>query len=732
MISDLNIARRSENRWAGPWVSEKIRRAVQMLVLLVTAGSLGAADAQVAGSPQVVNGQATFVQSGNVFSITNSPNTIINWQSFSVANGAVTRFIQQSESSAVLNRIVGQDPSKVLGILQSNGRVFLINPNGIVFGPESRVDVNALVASSLSLSNENFLSGKSVFTSEGGAGLVANQGSITAAAGGKVLLIADSVTNSGIITAPGGDVVLAAGYSVQLAEPSNPRLQVVVSAPKNAVVNLGQIVAKAGSVGIYGGLIEQRGAINANTAVKGENGQIFLKASSSVKHFAGSKTTADGSGNGIVTVESGGDISVHAGATVTASNTVVFEAGDAVTIDEGSFVSTGAEIRANQNLERTKVRKAIIVRTAQECLNDPTLLGCDQVLTLDVCMQAQTPQAMLYCMQRYPAPPSLDACIATPSLQGCSSVLPTLAACTSTPTLSGCSVVLPSLSSCIASPSLVGCSAVLPSLGACVASPSLPGCSVVLPNVSACIATPTLPGCSVVLPNLTACIATPTLPGCSVVLPNLTACIATPTLPGCAVVLPNLTACIATPTLPGCAVVLPNVSACVVTPTLPGCSVVLPNLAACIAAPTLPGCSVVLPNINSCIATPSLPGCTVVMPTLAQCTSNPTLTGCQIVLPPTQQSAEQPLSQALNNTLNIINSLASVPNPSIPVGGATLPVVVLKPPAPADTPKTADKPADKSVADPDKKDAKKDAKEVVLAKNTTTKKEEPVKKLYCN
>ena len=120
------------------------------------------------------------------------------------------------------------------------------------------------------------------------------------------------------------------------------------------------------------------------------------------------------------------------------------------------------------------------------------------------------------------------------------------------------------------------------------------------------------------------------------------------------------------------------------------------------------------------------------MPTLAQCTSNPTLTGCQIVLPPTQQSAEQPLSQALNNTLNIINSLASVPNPSIPVGGATLPVVVLKPPAPADTPKTADKPADKSVADPDKKDAKKDAKEVVLAKNTTTKKEEPVKKLYCN
>jgi filamentous hemagglutinin family protein len=97
-------------------------------------------------------GQATFNQQGNVFSITNTPGAIINWQSFNVGAGEVTRFIQQSSDSAVLNRIVGQDPTKILGALQSNGKVFLINPNGILFGQGARVDVNGLVASTLNMS----------------------------------------------------------------------------------------------------------------------------------------------------------------------------------------------------------------------------------------------------------------------------------------------------------------------------------------------------------------------------------------------------------------------------------------------------------------------------------------------------------------------------------------------------------------------------------------------------
>ncbi|WP_157406997.1 two-partner secretion domain-containing protein, partial [Janthinobacterium sp. CG3] len=135
--------------------------------------------------PQVVNGQATFARQGNVFSITNTPNAIINWQSFSVNPGELTRFIQQSAGSSVLNRITGQDPSRILGALQSNGRVFLVNPNGVLFGRDARVDVNGLVASSLAISNGDFLAGRQRFAADGGAaGAVANQGVITTPAGG--------------------------------------------------------------------------------------------------------------------------------------------------------------------------------------------------------------------------------------------------------------------------------------------------------------------------------------------------------------------------------------------------------------------------------------------------------------------------------------------------------------------------------------------------------------------
>ena len=249
-------------------------------------------------SPQVVAGQAAFAQQGNVYSITNTPNTIINWQSFSVGAGEVTRFIQQSSSSAVLNRILGQDPSQIFGALQSNGRVFLINPNGVMFGRDSRIDVGGLVASSLNLSNSDFLAGRNNYTAVANAGAVSNAGSITTPSGGQVFLIAPNVDNSGIITSPQGDVILAAGHAVQFVEAANPSVQVVVSAPDNAALNLGQVIAQGGRIGIYGALVNQRGRLNANSAVLGENGQIVLKASRDTLLEAGSVTSATGAGQG--------------------------------------------------------------------------------------------------------------------------------------------------------------------------------------------------------------------------------------------------------------------------------------------------------------------------------------------------------------------------------------------------------------------------------------------------
>ena len=273
-----------------PPFAPPLRRTVLALLM---ASCFGAAQANPA-LPQVVNGQATFNQQGNIFSITNTPNTIINWQSFSIHAGEITRFIQQNGSSAVLNRITGQDPSKILGSLESNGKVFLINPNGIVFGHGAKVDVNGLVASSLGMANEDFLAGKHQFTAGSVAGGVSNAGVINAGKGGQVLLIAPNVENTGIITAPNGEVILAAGRSVQLADPGNPQLRVLVSAPSDQALNLGQIIAQGGSIGMAGALVGQRGVLNANSAVVGENGRIVLKASGKALLEAGSVTSATG------------------------------------------------------------------------------------------------------------------------------------------------------------------------------------------------------------------------------------------------------------------------------------------------------------------------------------------------------------------------------------------------------------------------------------------------------
>ncbi|MHB8093263.1 MAG: two-partner secretion domain-containing protein, partial [Syntrophales bacterium] len=278
--------------------------------------SAGAVFALPAGQ-QVVNGQASFTTQGNNLTITNSPNSIINWQGFSINNNEAVRFIQQHGSSAVLNRVTGQDPSRLLGLLQSNGKVFLINPNGILFGQGAKIDVNGLVASTLNISNQDFLAGKYNFTAGTVAGSIQNQGIIATPEGGKVFLIAPDIENNGIINSPKGDVILAAGHSVQLVDSLNPDISVVVSAPENKAVNLGQIIAQSGKVGIYGGLISQKGAVNADSAVVGENGRIFFKAKKNITLDAGSTTSANGIQGGQIKIQSEGTTLVSG--TVTAA-----------------------------------------------------------------------------------------------------------------------------------------------------------------------------------------------------------------------------------------------------------------------------------------------------------------------------------------------------------------------------------------------------------------------------
>src|SRR5665647_3908448 len=175
-------------------------------------------------------------------------NAAINWQSFNIAAGESVRFNQPSSSSVTLNRVLGSDPSNILGSLAANGKVFLVNPNGILFGQGASVNVGGLVASTLNITDGDFMAGRYQFSGAGG-GTILNQGSINAD-GGYVALLGANVSNDGVISAKLGTVALAAGNAVTLDVAGDGLLNVTVNqGALNALVqNGGLIQADGGQV----------------------------------------------------------------------------------------------------------------------------------------------------------------------------------------------------------------------------------------------------------------------------------------------------------------------------------------------------------------------------------------------------------------------------------------------------------------------------------------------------
>lgn len=187
-------------------------------LLLGLAGGAYALDANTLPTGGTITaGIGTISQAGGQMTIDQaSQRMIANWATFNVGQDAAVRFNQPGSSSVALNRIGGENPSQILGAFSANGQVYLLNPAGIIFGKTAQVDVGGLVASSLDLSDENFLAGKNLFTATGTAGAVLNQGSIRTVDGGYVAFLAPHVGNAGSIEAPNGTVALAAGNRVSL------------------------------------------------------------------------------------------------------------------------------------------------------------------------------------------------------------------------------------------------------------------------------------------------------------------------------------------------------------------------------------------------------------------------------------------------------------------------------------------------------------------------------------
>lgn len=299
-------------------------RALRPLALAIASlcagGGLQAAGPVLPSGLQVVQGQATVQTQGRQLTVTNTAGALLNWQQFSIGAGDAVRFVQPSVSSKVLNRVVGQDPSQILGSLSSNGQVWLLNPNGVLFGAGARVDVAGLVASTLRMDDDAWRAGLatgrfSLGGVTGGAAdgsfsaAVVNQGELRSTSGGRVLLIgaAGGVRNEGLIESPDGQVVLAAGGQIDLVDTATPRLGLQLSAPQGEVLNLGRLSASGGFIDLQAALVNQQGIVRADSLGTGAGGQVLISASQGATLGAASRTSADGaSAGGQVVVDAGG------------------------------------------------------------------------------------------------------------------------------------------------------------------------------------------------------------------------------------------------------------------------------------------------------------------------------------------------------------------------------------------------------------------------------------------
>lgn len=316
--------------------------------LLVLTLAVRAAIANPQG-PTVVHGQASFgIPTPGTLQIHNSANAIINWQGFSIGAAETTRFVQPSASSAVLNRVVGGDLSAIHGQLLSNGRVFLINPSGIVVGPNAVIDTAGLLASTLQMKDEDFLAGRLRFEAgPGGAGAIENHGLIHAGPGGEVVLIAPSIENSGTIKVEDGQILLAAGRKLTLSSLDAKGIAFEVQAPEDSVVNLGELLADGGAVRAFAGTLRNRGRVQADTIGIDASGEIVLSASARLEHAASASISASGANGGHIRLEGGSNGAEIAGA-VTARG-AAGRGGEVQLLGETVHVTDSARVDASGN-----------------------------------------------------------------------------------------------------------------------------------------------------------------------------------------------------------------------------------------------------------------------------------------------------------------------------------------------------------------------------------------------
>ena len=295
--------------------SGRVRSGVAAALLaLAIAGPAAAADLAPGALPTggtVAAGQAAIATSGNRLDVTQgSQRAIINWQGFDIGSQAQVNFAQPNSSAVALNRVSGPTATRIEGQLNANGQVFLVNPNGILFGGGARVNVGGLVASTLNIRDADFLAGNYSFTGSGGS--IENQGAISAAPGGYLAFIAPKITNSGTISAPQGTVAMGAGERVRLSFAGDRLVGLDVSAETidTLIENRQAIKAEGGAIlltaagaeAVTRSVINNAGVLEASSLTS-DGGRIVLTAGNDINLGTASTVAVDGKKGGEITVQ---------------------------------------------------------------------------------------------------------------------------------------------------------------------------------------------------------------------------------------------------------------------------------------------------------------------------------------------------------------------------------------------------------------------------------------------
>lgn len=237
-----------------------------------------------------------------------SSRATFNWKNFNLDRGNSVQFDQPNKESVALNRIWQADPSAIAGNLRANGQIYLINQNGILFKDGASVNTQALIASTLDLSDDAFQKGiiqpgnPAIFAGTSGSIEVEKGAELSANPGGWIMLLAPTVNNAGKIETNDGQVILAAGQKVYLrpadANDASLRGMLVEVDAGGTASNLGEIIANRGNATLMGLAVNQQGIVRASTSVSA-NGSIYLLARDSTTN------RASAGGNQVVATRTG-------------------------------------------------------------------------------------------------------------------------------------------------------------------------------------------------------------------------------------------------------------------------------------------------------------------------------------------------------------------------------------------------------------------------------------------